>query len=996
MNYIIKNKKLIYQNDSTCESAIDYQNIKDKELIEEIIIPEGVKYIFDSSFKDFTNLKKVQLPKSLQGFGYGVFSNCINLEKITIPANVSLIPAKMFSNCISLKKITYLGNIKAIDRCAFENCSSLSEINLPQSLESIDVMAFFGCKKVKEIHIPKKVSNIGYGAFSCIDSLTKITVDKGNEKYISLDNIALINEDDGILIQYAIGSKNKSFKLGKYQVHYNNNFLFDDNGVIYDIADLAFANAKNLKEIQMHSEIDSIGAYTFKGCDNLKILKINKSSFGKILSFHIHENPTIFKKENNEEYELPFEEIIIGEGIKEISIGMEKLFKNAKFISLPTSLERIGANAFKLNNYIKKFCLSKNIQNIEQDAFNDEVLLIFEEFGIIKSNEFKILTTKTSDDITLLNQNKDVVKILLLKDNSYRIIIDDFEKITISSKDIEKFASQSAILVNNPELLIRHIIILLEYTLLSESNINEMFINDNFKEEYKKLLKNFDILKSIKEKNLQPLIDRILNSKYIYNEPLFNGFIVSRCNKSEILMIAKNMNEALYKFLKQNYFYNENCSNITQNEILKIISKVIIYTNLLESQKMYNPFFYQSVFANLNTDTASLLIEHYNNNLKRCLYISGTLDSMLDATNLNDIIKLLTAVGTFDKNTRDAQRAITFVIEKIILENNIYGDKFHTYFNEYKISNYNKEYSQFFMENYQKLLELEKSNSGINARIYNEFEDIKNHNTSNKGSQRKLKVTIDKCLDYFLINKFEGFTEEYRYLAQFLAKYFSEPETLNIAIKIINNSKNAPRNIFSSYKKSKDGIIYDNDPKHDLIYSFDNGYTYQWLPKQDLDNLILGKYCNCCAHILGAGAGIAKASMENDNVQNLVVRDKNGLIIAKMTLYINKKSGYGVFNTVEISEKIDKNEFESIYNVFIEGIAAFVKSYNKNNKISIKGISIGDKRNVFKNFLKENNLGEEVFYETLDYSKYKYKIGDTSYGNYPGDALIKQLTIYKN
>ena len=68
---------------------------------------------------------------------------------------------------------------------------------------------------------------------------------------------------------------------------------------------------------------------------------------------------------------------------------------------------------------------------------------------------------------------------------------------------------------------------------------------------------------------------------------------------------------------------------------------------------------------------------------------------------------------------------------------------------------------------------------------------------------------------------------------------------------------------------------------------------------------------------------------------------------------------------------------------------------NENNNIPIKSISIGDKKNKFKNLLKEDNLGNEVFYKTLDYSKYQYYIDETKFGYYVGDAQGKQLLVYK-
>ena len=972
MNYINKNNKLTFIIDSNDKNSIDSLNISNKELIEEIIIPENVKFINDEAFKGFTNLRKITLPNSLISIGRSAFRDCTNL-----------------------KEINYSKNLKNIENYAFLNCSSLEEINLPSSTEFIGTMAFYGCRKVKSINIPENVSNIEYGAFSFIDSLTKITVDEKNKKYKSLDNIALINDEDGILIQYAIGNKNKLYKLEKYQSEIKDNKKVIKNKIIYNIADLAFANAKYLEELIINSSLDGIGSYTFLGCNNLKKLTINKSDFDKMLSFHIYNNQS-YKDETkcNINYSIPFEDISIGEGIKEISIGMEKLFSNARVISLPNSLEKIETGAFKLNNYIKKFYFTKNIKNIEQDVFQDEVLICFEEFKSIMSNNFKSLTTKTSNDINLIIENKDILKTLCLKDNSYKIILDDFDVITISSKDIEKFSSHSSLITTKPENFIRHIITLIEYTLSPNANINNMFINDDFKKEYSDLFNNIDILKSIKNKNLQSIKDKILNLKNIYNEPLFNGLIINKCNKKETIMIADNMNKTLFKFLKKYNFF-DNKPNDNQNIILNNIKNVIMYTKLLEEKKVSNPFFYEISFAILDLNIVSTLIENYNNNLKRCLLESKVLDYPPDSNNLNDIIKLLTVLGAFNKEEIVKQTATTFVTEKVILECNIIKDDFHTYFNEYMNPTFHKEYSIFFMKNYKRLLELEKTASGINSRIYNDFEDIANHNTSDKGSQRKLKITVDKCLNYFLINKFNGYKEEYKSLAEFLAKYYSNKETLNIAIQILNNAKNAPRNIFSKHKVVNGKIIYDNDPSNDLIHYCNNGYTYHWLPKQDINNLVLGKYCNCCAHILGVGAGIMRASMENNDVQNLVIENKDGLIIAKMTLYIDRSTGLGVFNATEISLNVDSSNYIKIYKAFMEGTKEFVKVYNENNNIPIKSISIGDKKNKFKNLLKEDNLGNEVFYKTLDYSKYQYYIDETKFGYHVGDAQGKQLLVYK-
>ncbi|HIS11873.1 MAG TPA: hypothetical protein IAB40_02050, partial [Candidatus Onthocola stercoravium] len=166
-----------------------------------------------------------------------------------------------------------------------------------------------------------------------------------------------------------------------------------------------------------------------------------------------------------------------------------------------------------------------------------------------------------------------------------------------------------------------------------------------------------------------------------------------------------------------------------------------------------------------------------------------------------------------------------------------------------------------------------------------------------------------------------------------------------------------------------------------------------WLPKQDYDNLILGKYCNCCAHVDGAGQGIMRASMILDNCQNLVIRNNFGEIIAKSTLYVNKAQGYAVFNNVESSFNYrDDESLLKIYKAFLRGSKAFVKTYNKNNpEIPITNISIGANRNTILSYLTEQNNHPEIpVQESLKFGEYSL-----NGSGYAGDWGTKQRLVLK-
>ena len=166
-----------------------------------------------------------------------------------------------------------------------------------------------------------------------------------------------------------------------------------------------------------------------------------------------------------------------------------------------------------------------------------------------------------------------------------------------------------------------------------------------------------------------------------------------------------------------------------------------------------------------------------------------------------------------------------------------------------------------------------------------------------------------------------------------------------------------------------------------------NGFSCEFLSKADPKNFILGKYCSCCAHIEGVGSGIMKASILHPDCQNLVIKDKIGRIIAKSTLYINRKQGYGVFNNVEINNKIKGKQDELIYQKYIEFINEFVKQYNKQNpSLPIKQINVGMGLNDLEGEIIKHNIKSDKILEGLNFS---------DFGGHPGDWQDEQYVIWK-
>lgn len=202
-------------------------------------------------------------------------------------------------------------------------------------------------------------------------------------------------------------------------------------------------------------------------------------------------------------------------------------------------------------------------------------------------------------------------------------------------------------------------------------------------------------------------------------------------------------------------------------------------------------------------------------------------------------------------------------------------------------------------------------------RLYNEFDRFVEYNTSNKGSQRELKPTVEKFVEYLTRRTFVGVNDDNRLIAKMLLQYTNSQISFARALHIDNERKEL------------------NTPNSILPYHFTGtatygkrSYSYELLDSDDPTNFILGKMCDCCSHLEGTGFGIMHASIVRPDMQNLVIRDKFGTIIAKSTLYVNQEERYALFNTVEVKESRDVDNYEQLYYVYMKAVKEFAKAYN--------------------------------------------------------------------
>ena len=113
---------------------------------------------------------------------------------------------------------------------------------------------------LKSIMIPASIVEIGAYAFNGCNNLTKISVDKQNPNYSSLDG-SLYDKNQTMLIQYALGKSETAFTIP---------------ASVIGIGNSAFAGCSALSSVMIPENVEEIGAYAFDSCENLKVVSMEE------------------------------------------------------------------------------------------------------------------------------------------------------------------------------------------------------------------------------------------------------------------------------------------------------------------------------------------------------------------------------------------------------------------------------------------------------------------------------------------------------------------------------------------------------------------------------------------------------------------------------------------------------------------------------------------------------------------------------------------------
>lgn len=926
---------------------MDFKVTKNGELVKvygsdnekEVIIPNNVKLIRKHAFSEFKHVEKVIIPSSVREISSEAFIKT-NLNEIELPSSIEIIGESAFSYCENLKTVEFKGDIGKIEKNLFYNCFSLETVKMPNSSRSIEENAFYNCRSLKNITIPNDVTSIGEEAFSGCRSLKEIYLpdsikEIGASAFSWCHNLNKVTLPDSLTYIpsscFFSDSSLKSIKLPS-SLEFIEELSFCNSGIesidlpntLKSIGRNAFGKCK-LKEIVVPELINIIESGLFEFCNSLEHITF----LGQITEIG----------EGAFRYCASLEGINIPNTVEKIEKGAFYSCKNLRKIQLPKSLKYLGEETFE-------FC-----ENLEKVDFNDCPLL-----GIERATFY---FCKSLESLILPNQ--------------------------IRSIDASAFCGSSLRKFEIPQ----SVSYIGSHAFSSCKNLKSLVIPKSVKYIYKNDFSDFDEIR---------IEDFSLLHHDLFGE-LINAFICYFNQETgEVLLTKEDKIIESYKKVQYGMWYGWYPSSVKcvlymifNNEELKKISNMSdILCEFIKNN--VNSSNYKDIKTNLLNN------KEYNKIINK-LNVKD-MENLREVETLKyDLFRLCYSLGVFDNDFINRQKSSNFIINALD-KGYLKLSNMHASFESLKFRPYNKEWADFFMDkqNFFQLTKIENEQCGFISRVCNSFEEIKEFGRSNRGSQNYRKVTIDMCRECLSKANFEGVNNHNVDISEEIAKYTHLQPSFDEASEIREeylSKKNESmiddhilgESLFSKIEEfTKKALLDIKDTVYNLNELASSEFSYEFLSKYDPKNFVLGKYCSCCSHLEGAGKGIMKASIIHPDCQNLIIRDKDGRIIAKSTLYVNRKKGYGVFNNIEINQSITSSDTKYlIYLKYKEAIEQFVHKYNEKNKINpIRQINVGMNLNDLNNQIVENDIESKEILESLNFSKY----GGTWNGDWKDNQYI--------
>ena len=306
--------------------------------IESLTLSEELVTIGEFAFAS-NKFKSIEIPASVESIAGSAFDFCSSLAAINVDASNAAyksVDGNLYTKTDSTfvryavgksgRSFSVASGTLAIGDYAFSGATLLENISLPGSLTSIGEFAFLDCESLKSLSIPGSVSAIAPSAFDNCYNLASFTVNAQNRTFSAASGV-LMRDSASAIVKYPPAKTDTKY---------------DVSGSVISIGDFAFADAVNLKKLNLSSRLEHIGVDAFEGC--------------KVLDFNTSSSVNYLGTASNQYYAL-------------ISLSESAEDNTLKSVSTRSNTVLIAGGAFKGNKKIEDITLSSTVKYVCDDAF---------------------------------------------------------------------------------------------------------------------------------------------------------------------------------------------------------------------------------------------------------------------------------------------------------------------------------------------------------------------------------------------------------------------------------------------------------------------------------------------------------------------------------------------------------------------------------------------------------------------------------------------------
>jgi len=354
-----------------------------------LTLGDNITTITKNAFKDCSNIIDISISNAvnIDNLGEGAFQNCENIKTFFMPRRVTILKNNLFKGCTKLQNINFGSpdNIQKIEDNVFQNCN-ISQFTLFKTLTSIGDNILGGNNNLDNITLNSN------GLVKLVDNLSQL-IRTDSIKYVTLGEeitemkSTLFDEIKSTLEKVVFGENIKKIQdnqffsctnleefkfnpnsIDAYKLEYIGKNAFKNTKIakienipksIKEISEGAFDNCSHLNTVTFkeNSELSTIGANAFKGCD--------------ISNIEIPENVS-FMGDNIFRDCSHLQEVKFNSPSKLKTIGANAFYGcNISSIDIPDSVETIGQQCFSGCTDISKIVFPRSVNQIGPNMFTN-------------------------------------------------------------------------------------------------------------------------------------------------------------------------------------------------------------------------------------------------------------------------------------------------------------------------------------------------------------------------------------------------------------------------------------------------------------------------------------------------------------------------------------------------------------------------------------------------------------------------------------------------